>query len=471
MCVRESEGIGLSTEAGRVSRIAVAVLGAALVLAAAAPAAAATAAAGAAGSPREPAASKPSPKPSAKPSPKPSAKPSPKKTRPPAPLLPVPVAVPATLGPTANCPGLQVSSRVTTVPWAQQALDYSAAWPLTEGLGVTVAVVDSGVDYSPQLAGRVTAIDLTKTGIQDCVGHGTEVAAIIAASDLQAQGVAFEGVAPEARILSIKVNSGENGNSALLAEGIKDAALLGAKVINVSVQTGDSTVLRDAVALALSKGAVIVAAGGNDGTDVPGIPGSGPFYPASYPGVLSVGAVANDGSLAPYSDLNSHVAVTAPGEGLTSACPGGYQVNSLNGTSYATAFVSGVAALVRSRFPQLTGPEVVARITATANGAAGPGTGHGVVNPLEAVSSLTAGGPARSPSPTPRPQPVSVSRAAPPDLAVRRVALTVAAGTLGGAALVAIGALVISQGRRRRWRASRAEIPAEGPAGDAWPGD
>lgn len=442
------------------NRIAVAVLGAALLLAGAGPAAAVT---GAARSPKAPAATKPSPKPSSRPPPK--------KAPPPAPSLPVPVPVRASLGPTQNCPGLQVSSRVTTDPWAQQALDYSAAWPLTEGHGVTVAVVDSGVDYSPQMAGRVSAIDLTKTGIQDCVGHGTEVAAIVAASDFQAQGEAFEGVAPQARILSVKVNSGDNGSSALLAEGIKDAALLGAKVINVSVQTADSTVLRNAVALALSKGAVIVAAGGNDGSNVSGIPQSGPFYPASYPGVLSVGAVGSDGSLAPYSDLSSHVAVTAPGENLTSACPGGYQVGNLNGTSYATAFVSGVAALVRARFPKLTAAQVVARIKATANGAAGPGTGDGVVNPLQAVSSLTAAGPAPSPSPTPRPQPVSVSRAPPPDLAIRRVALTVAASTLGAAALVAIGALVIGQGRRRRWRAGRAEIPADPPLGELWPGD
>jgi membrane-anchored mycosin MYCP len=439
------------------SRIAVAVLGAALVLVTAAPAVAATASARAV---RASAA--------AKPSPKPSTKTPPKKPKPSGPVLPVPV--PATSRPTQNCPGLQVSSRVTRVPWAQRALDYSAAWPLTEGQGVTVAVVDSGLDSSPQLAGREFAVDLTKTGDQDCVGHGTEVAAIIGASDLQAKGVAFEGVAPGARILSVKVNSGENGSSALLAEGIKDAALLGAKVINVSVQTGNSAVLRAAVAVALSKGAVIVAAGGNDGSTVAGIPANGPFYPASYPGVLSVGAVGPDGSLAPYSDQRSRVAVTAPGESLTSACPGGYQVGDLNGTSYATAFVSGVVALVRARFPRLTGPQVVARIKATANGAAGPGTGAGLINPVLALTSLTVSATSR-PSPTARPRAVAVAKAPPPDLAMRRIAFEVAAGALGAAALVAIGAVVIGQGRRRRWRAGRAEIPAEGPPGDVWSAD
>jgi membrane-anchored mycosin MYCP len=449
--------MGLSTEAARMSRIAVAVLGAALLLAAEAPAPAATASARA---PRAPAA--------AQASPKPSTKPPPKKTKPSGPSLPTPV--PATSRPTQNCPGLQVSSRVTGVPWAQHALDYSAAWPLSEGQRVTVAVVDSGLDYSPQLAGREFAVDLTKTGDQDCVGHGTEVAAIIGASDLQARGVAFEGVAPGARILSVKVNSGENGTSTLLADGIKDAALLGAKVINVSVQTGNSTVLREAVALALSKGAVIVAAGGNDGNTVPGIPANGPYYPASYPGVLSVGAVAEDGSLAPYSDQKSRVAVTAPGEGLTSACPGGYQVRDLNGTSYSTAFVSGVVALVRARFPRLTGPQVVARIKTTANGADGPGTGEGLINPVLALTSLTVSA-TPNPLPTARPRAVAVAKAPPPDLGVRRIALEVAAGALGAAALVAIGAVVIGQGRRRRWRAGGAQIPADGPLGEMWPGD
>ena len=447
------------------SRIAVAVLAAAVLLGACAPAVAATASAGV---PLAPAAGLASPKPSAKPSPKPSTK-APAKKRPPGPTLPVPV--PATSRPTQNCPGLQVSSRVTGVPWAQRALDYSAAWSLTQGQGVTVAVVDSGLDFSPQLVGREVAVDLTKTGDQDCVGHGTEVAAIIGASDLQANGVGFEGVAPAARILSVKVNSGESGTSTLLAQGIKDAALLGAKVINVSVQTASSSVLRGAVEFALSKGAIIVAAGGNDGSAGSGIPANGPFYPASYPGVLSVGAVGPDGSLAPYSDQRSRVAVTAPGESLTSACPGGFQVGNLNGTSYATAFVSGVAALVRARFPRLTGPQVVARIKATANGAAGPGTGSGLINPVLALTSLTVSA-TPSPSPTARPRAVAVAKAAPPDLAVRRAAFEVAAGALGAAALVAIGALVIIQGRRRRWRAGRAEVPADGGAlGEVRPGD
>jgi membrane-anchored mycosin MYCP len=455
------------------SRIAVAVLGLALVVAAQAPATAATVQGdrgglgtrggtggrgetegregtrGRAETSTGPAAAKPSPKPSAK-------KP-PAKKRPAAPAL---TAVPAEPRPTPNCPSVPAATRVTTEPWAQQALDFSSAWPLTQGQGITVAVVDSGVDYSPQLTRRVTAVDVTHTGFQDCVGHGTAVAAIIGAADLQARGVPFEGVAPRAKILSVKVNSQPSGSPSALAQGIIDAATLHAQVINVSVQARNTPQLSQAVRFALRQGAVIVAAGGNDG---PGT-GTGPFYPASYPypGVLSVGAVESDGSLAPFSDQGSHVAVTAPGVGITSAWPGGFANGSLNGTSFATAFVSGVAALVRSRFPGLSGPAVVDRIEATANGATGPGTGNGLVNPLEAVTAILPSGAAPSPSPSARPRPVSVSRAPPPDQAVRRTALAITAGALGAAALVALGAVVISQGRRRRWRAERARIPADG---------
>jgi membrane-anchored mycosin MYCP len=420
-------------------RIAVAVLGVALAAAAQAPAVAA------AGSARQPAVVV-SAKPSSKPSTKQSSGPPPK--QPPPATVPTPVATEPQ--PTQNCPGPgQVSSRVTAVPWAQAALDWSSVWPLTEGRGVTVAVVDSGVAFSPQLAGKVKAIDLTGTGYGDCVGHGTGVAGIIAASDLQAQGNPFEGVAPDAKILSIKVQDQESGTSAALAQGITDAALEGAQVINVSITTGNSPVLRSAVASALRKGAVIVAAGGNDDQQT----GHGPFYPASYPGVLSVGAVAQDGSLAPFSDLHSQVAVTAPGVNVTSTTPGGYQA--YNGTSFATAFVSGVAALVRSRYPKLSGPGVVKRIEETADGNTGPGTGNGLVNPLQAVTAILAPAVAQSPSPTPKPRPVSVERASLPDVAARTTVLEVVAGTLGLTGLVAIGAVVIRAGRRRRWRAGR----------------
>jgi membrane-anchored mycosin MYCP len=363
-------------------------------------------------------------------------------------------------GQSQNCPPDLGNSRVTAEPWAQRALDFSSVWSLTRGQGVTVAVVDSGVDDIAQLAGRVTSTDLTGTVPQDCVGHGTEVAAIIAASDRQAQGMPFEGVAPAANILSVKVNSGEQGAAALLADGIVDAANSGAGVINVSITASDTPALRSAVLYALSRDAVIVAAGGNDQSGT-----SGPFYPASYPGVLSVGAVASNGALASFSDQHSRVAVTAPGVNVTSAWPRGY-LTQLNGTSYATAFVSGVAALVRSRHPTLTAGQVVQRIEATADGGTGPGTGAGLVNPLEAVTAILVPGAGPSGSPSATPKSVSVLRPSSLDPGTRAAALAFTLGSLSVAALVVLGAVVISQGRRRGWRTGRRRIPADGGIAD-----
>ncbi len=449
------------------NRIALAVLGAAVAATAVAPVTMVARAAVMA-----PAAHKPSPSPSRKSSPRPSHTPSPnparkhpggkpheKHAR-----SPLPHPVPTMPNPTRNCPGQRAAVRVSREPWAQRALGFSNVWPLTQGKGVTVAVVDSGVDYNRQLVGRVTAIDLTKTGLADCVGHGSEVAAIIAASDLQAEGMPFEGVAPAARILSVKVNAQDTGSNLLLAEGIRDAVLLGAQVINVSVTSPSTPALQSAVELALRKNVVIVAAGGNDGTAT----GTGPFYPASYPGVLSVGAVDSTGALAPFSDQKSHVSVTAPGVNVTSAFPGGYQQGDLSGTSYATAFVSGIVALLRSLEPQLPAQQVVARIEATADGGTGPGSGNGLVNPVEAITAILGGGSGQSPSPQAA-APVSVSRKLPPDRTAH-AAYEVTGGSLGVAAIVALGAIVWREGRRRRWSTGRVRDSAsDSPADHVWP--
>jgi membrane-anchored mycosin MYCP len=442
-------------------RIAVVTAGLALVAAAQAPA---VAAAGSVTGPLRVVAAKPSPKPSARPSPRPSSKPTAKST----PSVPVPVA--SLPRPNQQCPADQPSPSITSVPWAQKALGFTSVWPMTEGQGITVAVVDSGVDYNSQLAGKVTAVDLTGTGFRDCADHGTSIAAIIAASDDQASGNPFVGVSPDAKILSIKVNNPQQGlnpdqGSALtMADGIREAALLNAQVINVSITTSTNYgPLRSAVDFAMAHGSVVVAAGGNDEEDT----GHGPFYPASYPGVLSVGAVGSDGLLASFSDLHSHVAVTAPGLDVSSAVPGGYAQNSLNGTSFATAFVSGVVALVRSRYPHLSEAAVVDRIEETADGAAGPGTGDGLVNPLQAVTAILPASPAPSSSTSARPRSVQVSRAPPPDRAAIVTTIQVTAGTLGAATFAAFGALIITYARRRRWRAGRMEFPAaEGKVSD-----
>jgi membrane-anchored mycosin MYCP len=392
----------------------------------------------------------PSPTTSASPSPSGSQTPSPQPTHTSAaPTFAAPAGPPLPVSgmpqPVRNCPPQRGVPRLTGEPWAQRALDVTAVWRQTRGRGVTVAVVDSGVDYSAQLAGRVSYIDLTQRGPRDCVGHGTAVASLIAAADARSRGIPFYGIAPAARILSVKVNAAETGQPRLLAEGIRDAAAEGAQVINVSVQTAqNSAPLRAAVTFALRHGAVVVAAAGNDN---PGA-GVGPYYPASYPGVISVGAIGEAGALTSYTDTRTPVSVTAPGENIASAWPGGFNPAS-QGTSFAAAFVSGVVALVRAAYPHLTVAQVVRRVEATSDGATGAHTGAGLVNPVQAVTAVL---PRAAAAPTGVPAAVSVPGARRTDPVTRLLALAITGGSVAAAALAAIGAVVLPLGRRRRWR-------------------
>ena len=377
------------------------------------------------------------------------------------PALAAPAGLP---GPTGGCPSTHGIVAPTGAPWAQQTLSFSSVWPLTQGAGVTVAVVDSGVDANPQFGDRVTAgPDLAGATFgapadADCVGHGTSVASIVAAAPLA--GIAFAGVAPEADVLSVKITNSDTFPGEVTAQAIRDAVNLGANVINLSLATNVSTpALQAAVQFAQARNVVVVAAAGNDSAQ--GL--VGPFYPAAYPGVLSVGAVGPDGSLASFSDTRTPVSVTAPGIDVTSAYPGTFPESynpGDNGTSFATAFVSGVAALVRAYHPGLDEAQVVARITATADGPAGSGSGHGMVNPVQAVTAVLpapmlagggAGAQASAGTAGPAVQ-VPITRAAGPGRAAREVAISVAACAAGLAILVVAAALVVPAGRRRHWR-------------------
>jgi membrane-anchored mycosin MYCP len=366
--------------------------------------------------------------------------------------------------PTANCPGIQAAAAPTAIPWAQQALSFSSVWGKTQGAGVTVAVIDSGVDANPQFGNRVTTgPDLSGGSFEapngaDCVGHGTAVASIIAAAPQI--GVTFSGVAPRAGILSIKVANAETGiSNAAIVTAITDAVELGASVINLSLDAANTPALRAAIQLAEDNNVVVVAAAGNDSDTT----GQGPFYPAAYPGVLSVGAIQQDGSLAPISDTKTPVTVTAPGIDVTSAFPGtfpdAYSADD-SGTSFATAFVSGVVALVRSAYPNLSAAQVVDRIAATADGTAGPGTGHGLVNPVQAVTAVL---PEIGPEPGPTANHVPVTRAAPADARPRTIALAIAAAALAAGLLALATVIVIPAARRRRQQSLRTNgaLPAD----------
>jgi membrane-anchored mycosin MYCP len=348
------------------------------------------------------------------------------------------------------------AAAVADLPWAQARYAPERLTSLSAGAGVTVAVIDSGVDDDhPQLRGQVAAgrdfLDGSGDGRLDCVGHGTAVASIIAARP--AAGAEFVGLAPAAQILPVRVSeqqvidgreAGRTVTPAEFARGIRWAVDHGADVINLSIVLyADNPDVRAAVTAALSRDVVVVAAVGNlhaNGDPVP--------YPAAYDGVIGVGAIGPDGALPPFSQVGPYVDVVAPGGDVLAAAPrGGHTTQS--GTSYAAPFVAATAALVRAYRPDLSAGGVAARILATADPVGGgPGFGRGVVNPYRAVAEtpVAARPPAAaSPLPAAAVDPVAEARSARRDDAERRAVWL----ALGAAALAAVVALVGTVVRRR----------------------
>ncbi|MFG1917523.1 type VII secretion-associated serine protease mycosin [Micromonospora sp. NPDC048898] len=346
----------------------------------------------------------------------------------------------------------------TGVPWAQERLGVERAWPLSRGQGVTVAIVDTGVaTNSPQLGGRVLAgVDLTAAGQpradDDCFGHGTFIAGIIGAAP--AAGTGFVGIAPEARILPIRVaTSTDDGTAALLAKGIRTAVDADADIINISASTqAPEPSLVEAIAYAEARDVVVVAAAANGAQH-----GQQVAYPAALPTVLAVGAIDATGALAGFSQTGRHLGLTAPGVDVVSIGPGGPGHWQGSGTSYAVPFVVGVAALVRAYRPALTAAEVRHRLLVTADHPAvalpHPGYGWGVVNPAAAVATVLPEEDAARPG---LPMPAARHPDLPTPDPIGRYLVTLGAGlavVLTG--LVALLTVLMPAGHRRRWRPGR----------------
>ncbi|HEY9474605.1 MAG TPA: type VII secretion-associated serine protease mycosin [Mycobacteriales bacterium] len=358
----------------------------------------------------------------------------------------------ATPGVDESCNPKDRGSPNSTEPWGQQRLDFQRVWPLTQGQGVLVAEVDSGVDHDhPQLSDPshvLPTVDLTGTGTGDCDGHGTRVAGIIVGADLHRPNVVFTGVAPGARLLPIKQTSTGESTVRLLADGIRTAVDHGATVVNVSITGADAPVLRDAVRYAQEHDVVIVAAAGNEKNGV-----NTTQYPAGYTGVISVAAIDEKDQHASFTIPATPVSVAAPGVHVTSTAAGpahGYTVK--DGTSFAAPFVAGVAALVRSYHPGLNYRQVEHRIEVTADRRTDPALGFGVVNPYQAVTAVLPeeiSGAAARPAPRPVP-PIQPLR--PPDTHTRDLALVVAGIAALATCLVVSVAVVVPRGRRRHWR-------------------
>ncbi|MGW1890855.1 type VII secretion-associated serine protease mycosin [Streptomyces sp. NPDC002004] len=288
--------------------------------------------------------------------------------------------------------------------WALQALHAQQAWKTTKGKGITVAVLDTGVDdRHPDLQGNVLpGKDLVgfgaRRGDRPWARHGTAMAGIIAG---HGHGPGHDdgviGIAPEARILPVRVIL-EDGDPArkraresrggALADGIRWAADHGADVINLSLGDDSASAhpepLEDAaVQYALKKGAVVVASAGNGGEK-----GDHISYPAAYPGVIAATAVDRFGTRASFSTRRWYATVSAPGDDVVLVDPD-HRYYQGWGTSAASAYVSGAVALIRAAHPGLDPAQIKRLLEKTARNAPDGGRddsrGFGFIDPAAAI--------------------------------------------------------------------------------------
>ncbi|MFE7277469.1 type VII secretion-associated serine protease mycosin [Streptomyces sp. NPDC057623] len=277
---------------------------------------------------------------------------------------------------------------VRSQQWHLTAMQAEEMWKTARGEGVTVAVIDSGVDATnPDLHGQVLegkdfAPDAPGDQHTDVSGHGTGMAGLIAGTGESGGGDGAFGLAPGAKILPIRVPL----NAAVFAKAIRYAADAGAKVINISMAVGGGAPLEEeseAVKYALDKGALIFAGVGNDGD-------STLVTPAATPGVVGVGAVGKDLRKTAESQYGPQVDLAAPGADMVAACTTETGLCTSHGTSDATAITSASAALIWSHHPDWTNNQV---LRVMLNTAADPTSGakrndyigYGVVRPRIAL--------------------------------------------------------------------------------------
>ncbi|MDX2708420.1 type VII secretion-associated serine protease mycosin [Streptomyces sp. PA03-6a] len=293
---------------------------------------------------------------------------------------------------------------VRDADWALDALHAQEAWQRTKGEGVTVAVLDTGVDGThPDLTGQVLkGKDMVgfgaRRGDSAWARHGTGMAGIIAGHGHGPGGSdGVLGIAPEARILPVRViledkdpqrKKARTTRGSALADGIRWAADHGADVINLSLGDDSRTAHPeaqedDAIQYALRKGVVVVASSGNGGEQ-----GNRASYPAAYPGVIAVAAVDRYGSRAAFSTRRWYATVAAPGVDVVIADPNRRYYEGW-GTSTASAYVSGTAALVRSAYPRLSPAQVKRLLEESARNTPAEGrddaVGYGLVDPAAAL--------------------------------------------------------------------------------------
>jgi subtilisin family serine protease len=283
--------------------------------------------------------------------------------------------------------------------WALNKASYEYSWRASNGNGVKVAVIDTGVAASHQdLAGSVVPgtdlasdkpqVDPSGTGMVDPAGHGTHVAGIIAAH--VNNGVGIAGAAPGAKIMPVRVlDKNGTGVASNVALGIIWAADHGARVINLSLGGGESAGEQQALQYAAAKNVIVFAAAGNSYES-----GNLPSYPAAYPEAVAVAAVNSSLQHASFSNSGSYVDIAAPGDSILSTY-GGSKANDyewMSGTSMASPYAAAEAAIVIGENPSLSATRVRQVIESSAKYLGNPSFfGHGLVNPSAAVVSALPG--------------------------------------------------------------------------------
>ncbi|GLV81778.1 type VII secretion-associated serine protease [Streptomyces lavendulae subsp. lavendulae] len=287
--------------------------------------------------------------------------------------------------------------------WHLDAMKANDIWKISTGKGVTVAVIDSGIDRIPELEGQVLPGKDFAAGQKSYGGdertdydkHGTTMAALIVGSGKHPSGDGAFGLAPGAKVLPIRVPHEYNETSPSWTAAIRYAADSDARIINISMATSKDDPERiEAVKYALSKGKLIFAGVGNDGNTTNPV-----LYPAATPGVVGVGAVDADGAATKVSQHGAQVDISAPGVDLVTACGRETGLCTSSGTSDATALASASAALLWSAHPDWTNNQVLRVLLNTAGkptdgSARNDYVGYGVVRPRVAVPTPGDPGPA-----------------------------------------------------------------------------
>ncbi|MER7707055.1 type VII secretion-associated serine protease mycosin [Kitasatospora sp. NPDC097605] len=398
--------------------------------------------------------------------------------------------------------------------WHLDTMKAPEIWQTSKGRGITVAVIDGGfrLDH-PDLAGQLLpGKDMSglSGGVSvDKSGHGTGIAGLIAGSGKGLGGKGAYGLAPDAKILPIKININDDpaqpidasGYLKQVSQGITFAADQGAKVINVSsvagssgVSAGDIAELEKSVKYANGKGALVVAGAGNSGQE-----GNPVLYPAALPSIIAVAAADRAGTATEESEHGPQIDIAAPGVDIFTSCTAESGYCKKHGTSDATALVSASAALLWSVHPDWA-PNQIARVLINTAGKPKDGSsrtdfiGYGIVRPrialttpgdpgpadvsplAEPVGSATPSAPAESPSPVlPSAAPAAPTSSEPASAAAAPVTEPGAGekaeeagnglvvGVAVGVGVLVVAAVVVVVARRRAARPQQAVAGAVPP--------